>query len=135
MGVCSLSGNLVETKTKSETFVYDVILNGKIIGYVSSELIEELTKKLRYLKALSSLTSTNHLVPEYLEICYLPRSLYSLYPGLFLFTTPGRMMRPIRNLQTRDVEYIGTLEQCYLHIIVSSEEFIENVISRQTYKK
>lgn len=138
----SLSERLVQTKLSksNSTFEYDVMLNGKIIGYVSSNNVEQLTEKLRYLKALASVSSstTDGVVPKYLEICHLPQSSYSLYPGLFLFTTPGRMMRPTRNLQTHDIEYIGTLEQCYLHVIINPEEFIENVncfILIKTHKK
>lgn len=131
LGMNSLSERLVQTKISksNSTFEYDVVLNGKILGYVSSNSVEQFTKKLRYLKALASVSSstTENVVPKYLEICHLPRSSYSLYPGLFLFTTPGRMMRPTRNLQTHDIEFIGTLEQCYLHVIISPEEFVENV--------
>lgn len=35
----------------------------------------------------------------------------SLYPGLFIFTTPCRMVRPVRNLFYGRNEWIGTLEQ------------------------
>ena len=33
------------------------------------------------------------------------------YPGLFLFSTAARMMRPVLNLSTRIEELIGTFEQ------------------------
>ena len=127
----SLEECFVDTKKKSSSPPYDVILNGKIVGFVSTDRVEELTKRLRYLKAMGvSLSGTNESpVPKYLEICHLPHSVYSLYPGLYLFTTPGRMMRPVRNLQTQAVEYIGSLEQCYLHICINPEEFVEKVIS------
>jgi len=35
----------------------------------------------------------------------------SLYPGLFIFTTPCRMVRPVKNLLYGRKEWIGTLEQ------------------------
>ena len=33
------------------------------------------------------------------------------YPGLFLFSTPARMMRPVLNLATKTKELIGSFEQ------------------------
>ena len=33
------------------------------------------------------------------------------YPGLFLFSTPARMMRPMLNLATKTKELIGSFEQ------------------------
>lgn len=35
----------------------------------------------------------------------------SLYPGLFLFTTPCRLVRPVQNLELGREELIGTMEQ------------------------
>lgn len=43
----------------------------------------------------------------------------SLYPGLFIFTNPCRMVRPVRNLSYGKNEWIGTLEQvgfAYSHV-------------------
>ncbi len=33
------------------------------------------------------------------------------FPGMFLFTTPSRMMRPVLNLATGTEELIGSFEQ------------------------
>lgn len=130
--------NELNTK-RSKTFYYEVLLNGKLVGYVESNDIDDLKNKLRYLKAISStsLAKENPLaqcIPKYMEICHVPKielsnCNYSLYPGLYLFTTPGRMMRPLKNLTTNENEYIGTMEQCYLHICIKPEEFLEDVIS------
>ena len=122
---------------KSKSYFYEVLLNGKVLGYVDSNEIEQLKTKLRYLKALatSSKAKENSLaqgLPKYMEICHVPKidldgCSYSLYPGLYLFTSPGRMMRPVQNLNTNENEYIGTMEQCYLHVCIKPEEFVENV--------
>jgi DNA-directed RNA polymerase I subunit RPA2 len=133
---------------KSKTYYYEVILNGKLVGYVESNEIEEMKKKLRYLKALAT-NSTQQEIKEnpliqglskYMEICHLPKvdlenCNYNLYPALYIFTTPGRMMRPVKNLLTNGNEYIGTMEQCYLHVCCSPEEFVENVIVEPNLKK
>jgi DNA-directed RNA polymerase I subunit RPA2 len=71
-------------------------------------------------------------VSEHIEIVLIPKEpygLYTLYPGLFLFTTPARMIRPVMNLITKTTEYIGTLEQVYLGICITHDEFVSGVSS------
>ena len=119
---------------KSKIYFYDIVLNGKPVGYIGSDEIDQLTNKLRYMKALGN-ASSNPLsqgIPKYLEICHVPKvelanCTYTLYPALYLFSTPGRMMRPVKNLTTNETEYIGSMEQCYLHVCIKPEEFVENV--------
>lgn len=53
--------------------------------------------------------------------------LYTIYPALFIFTTPARMIRPTMNLITKTTEYIGTFEQVYLGICITHEEFVPGV--------
>lgn len=51
-------------------------------------------------------------IPPWTEIVLVPKTgKASLYPGLFLFTTPCRMVRPVRNLAHGKQELIGTFEQ------------------------
>lgn len=38
----------------------------------------------------------------------------SLYPGLYLFTTPCRLVRPVQNVELGREELIGTMEQVCL---------------------
>ena len=59
-------------------------------------------------------------IPPWTEIVLVPKTgKASMYPGLFLFTTPCRMVRPVRNLAVGKQELIGTFEQVcvnsYLH--------------------
>jgi hypothetical protein len=99
------NGEKSSKKTAIKTFNYEILLNGRVLGYVDSSEIEELILKLRYLKALASMpngANQNEFangLPKYMEICHVPKidlnnNTYSLYPGLYLFTSPGRMMRP-----------------------------------------
>lgn len=47
-----------------------------------------------------------------MEICLVPKTkVASQYPGIFIFTQPARMVRPVIHLQTGKVEMIGTFEQ------------------------
>ncbi len=50
-------------------------------------------------------------VPPTLEVGLVPLLQGGQFPALFLFTTPARMMRPVRNLSTDTEELIGSLEQ------------------------
>ena len=74
-----------------------------------------------------SLTTHQSLlqVPSALEIGFVPRSkVASQFPGIFLFTDIARLIRPVRNLMTDTVEYIGTFEQ--VNILLDSAEIGEN---------
>ncbi|CAF1130581.1 unnamed protein product, partial [Didymodactylos carnosus] len=106
---------------------YDVLLNGQIIGYVSDNKVSQIVQQLRLDKCLS-----RPGVPTYLEIVHIPKTgKYTLYPGVYLFTTPARMMRPVRNLQTNTQEYIGTFEQVYLGICITHQEFVNGYTTHQ----
>jgi len=62
------------------------------------------------------------------EICFIPKTNYSSqYPGLYIFTSPSRMMRPVRNLALDKIELIGTFEQVYMDICITPEEAHEGV--------
>ena len=69
-------------------------------------------------------------VPPTLEIGYVPFVKGGQFPGLFLFTTPARMMRPVRNLITGATELIGSFEQIYMEIAVDTSEIYEGVRTR-----
>jgi DNA-directed RNA polymerase I subunit RPA2 len=129
------SGSFKFGHENKNDYFYEVILNGKPLGYIESANVNDLTTKLRYLKAKATAENSKD-VPKYMEICLLPKidksesdntSAYSIYPGLYIFTGPGRMMRPVINLATNNNEYIGSMEQCYLHICIKPEEFVEGV--------
>jgi hypothetical protein len=66
-------------------------------------------------------------VPADLEVAYVPCTSAGMYPGLFLSTTPSRLLRPVKQLQGEGaVELIGPLEQV---IQVSIQTLL------QTYKQ
>lgn len=47
-----------------------------------------------------------------LEICLVPiTNVASQYPGVYIFSSVARMMRPVLNLSAAQVEMIGTFEQ------------------------
>lgn len=51
-------------------------------------------------------------VPQVLEICLVPiTNVASQYPGVYIFSSVARMVRPVLNLSAGQVEMIGTFEQ------------------------
>ena len=50
-------------------------------------------------------------VPSTLEVGLVPALTKGQYPGLFLMSSPARMVRPVRNLATNTTEMIGSFEQ------------------------
>lgn len=118
--------------------VLNVLLDGRIVGYVSSSEVEKVVAHLRQLKvtsshvvrscpfffySVSSVVFSHHYcfsdvfqIPEDLEVGYVPLSICGAYPGLFLFTSPSRFIRPVKNLsisteENHNIEFIGPFEQ------------------------
>ncbi|XP_052246155.1 DNA-directed RNA polymerase I subunit RPA2-like [Dreissena polymorpha] len=97
---------------------YIVMLDGKMVGYVACAAAERVSDNLRRMKVMGL-----NKVPSTMEICLVKSTPYaSQYPGLYLFTTPARMLRPVRNLGLQEVEMIGTFEQVYMDICIRQEE-------------
>lgn len=62
-------------------------------------------------------------IPDDLEVGYVPLSMGGAYPGLFLFTSPSRFVRPVRNIsippeEGQDIELIGPFEQVNAEIFI-----------------
>jgi len=47
------------------------------------------------------------------------------FPGIFLFSYPGRLVRPVRHLKTNQIEYVGPLAQPWMNIAAIPEEVVE----------
>lgn len=96
---------------------YNTQLDGRIIGYVSKDIAGRIVNKLRMFKI------KGEKIPNTLEIVLVPiNENVSQYSGLFMFTGPARMMRPLLNIAANKVELIGTFEQVYLEICVTQKE-------------
>ena len=100
----------------------DVILDGRVLGYISEKGAVTLAKNLRVFKAKGE-----ENVPSTMEIGYVPLIPCGQYPGVYLCTTPARMMRPVTNLVTNTKELIGSFEQVYLNVAVCPEEVNKKV--------
>ncbi|ENN77884.1 hypothetical protein YQE_05562, partial [Dendroctonus ponderosae] len=101
---------------------YVVQLDGRIIGYIPKEMASRIVDQLRLLKI------EGKQIPNTLEIVLVPlKKTKAQFPGIFLFSGPARMMRPVTNLFANKIELIGTFEQVYLDICVSPEEAYKGV--------
>ncbi|KAF8403657.1 hypothetical protein HHK36_011761 [Tetracentron sinense] len=93
-----------------------VLLDGRVVGSISCSLVEKAVAHIRRLK-LSAASG----IPDDLEVGYVPLTMGGAYPGLFLFTSPSRFVRPVRNIslpfgESLDIELIGPFEQAYMEI-------------------
>ena len=115
-----------------------VTLDGEVLGYIDRRQLQDRDDDNigTWLRSLKDKQCAAHLglpaLPQCLEICCIPfpgatadPDALGVYPGLVLFTTPGRLMRPVKSLVTGAVEHIGTLEQVYLHIACTGKDIVD----------
>eukprot|EP01094_Clydonella_sp_ATCC50884_P028159 TRINITY_DN8364_c1_g1_i1.p1 TRINITY_DN8364_c1_g1~~TRINITY_DN8364_c1_g1_i1.p1 ORF type:complete len:1149 (-),score=395.42 TRINITY_DN8364_c1_g1_i1:341-3787(-) len=94
-----------------------VLLNGRVVGHLAPQLAHKVERQLRVFKA-----KRMRGIPSCLEISLIDGKWSPQFPSLELQTTLCRMMRPVHNLSTNSVEYIGSLEQIYLNIACTRGE-------------
>jgi DNA-directed RNA polymerase I subunit RPA2 len=92
-------------------------LDGCVIGWASPKLCKQLATTLRIHK-----TERTNNVPLDLEIGFVPVSRGGQYPGLYLFSTRARMMRPVKFIPNGRDDSIGSFEQVYMDIACTPEE-------------
>jgi DNA-directed RNA polymerase I subunit RPA2 len=127
--LCQLGMHSISARSAPKTPIRDstiVLLNGKVLGHVSDEIVYEFVHELRVLKSRQSSKEFKRLggrISPLLEIGHVPKTgAATQYPGVFLFASPHRMMRPVQNLTTNRCELIGIFEQVYLEVAVCEDE-------------
>ncbi|CAL9001357.1 unnamed protein product [Prunus brigantina] len=90
------------------------LLDGCHVGYIPLRNVGYTVARLRWMKVSQS------EFPD-LEVGYVPVSLNGIYPGLYLFTSPSRFVRPVKNLavsrvEGQNIELIGPFEQVFMEI-------------------
>ncbi|KAK1332849.1 LOW QUALITY PROTEIN: hypothetical protein QTO34_006380 [Cnephaeus nilssonii] len=106
---------------------YPVLLDGVMVGWVDKELAASVAASLRHFKVLRE-----KRIPPWMEVALVPMTgKPSLYPGLFLFTTPCRLVRPVQNLELGKEELIGTMEQLFMNIAIFEDEVFAGVTTHQ----
>ncbi|EDQ84628.1 uncharacterized protein MONBRDRAFT_12630 [Monosiga brevicollis MX1] len=97
----------------------DVLLDGHLVGFLALEQAPKFAEQLRILKIRD-----DERVPNTLEIAYVAPRAAGQFPGLYLFSTPARLLRPVRNLRMKSTEFVGSFEQVYLNVAVDPKEFV-----------
>jgi DNA-directed RNA polymerase I subunit RPA2 len=94
-----------------------VQLDGRILGYCSPKQARAIHDTLRYWKV-----SGKKNVPRELEIGWVKNMNGGQYPGVYMFSQPGRMYRPVTYLPLDKLDYVGPFEQPFMSIAVVNEE-------------
>lgn len=103
-----------------------VVVDGRVIGFVQEDAASSLADQIRYTKVRKSVL----VIPPTTEVAYIPPTpgKSGFAPGIYVHSTPGRLMRPVKWLKTQKKgsglltmsdalpENIGTLEQVFLRI-------------------
>ncbi|KAJ2900304.1 hypothetical protein IWW38_000563 [Coemansia aciculifera] len=97
------------TPAQRDARLLGVQLDGRIVGFCSEHVAARIAQSLRVMKLAGSL-------PFSLEIGLVRPSHGGQLPGLYLFTTPARFIRPVTHLDTQQVDHIGSFEQVYMDI-------------------
>lgn len=65
-----------------------------------------------------SQTQSQPIVDPTLEIAFIPPLAAGggTYPGLYLFTGAARLIRPVQQLKSQRLEWVGPLEQVFMEI-------------------
>ncbi|KAF7789452.1 hypothetical protein EIP86_000397 [Pleurotus ostreatoroseus] len=106
-----------------------VQLDGRVIGWAPQAVLKQLASTLRIWK-----TEGKHNIPLDLEIGFVPVSKGGQYPGLFLFSSRSRMMRPVRYLPNGRDDQVGSFEQVYMDIACTPEEIEKGVSTHVEHK-
>ena len=103
-----------------------VCLDGRVLGYAAPKLCKIMASRLRQLKV------DDH-VPSTMEVAYMapPIGNNGPFPGLFLSTSPGRMVRPVLHRASGKTEYIGPMEQPFMDIACLTEDIREGITTHQ----
>jgi|UPI00043EBA79 DNA-directed RNA polymerase I subunit RPA2 len=100
-----------------------IMLNGKVLGGAPPEVCKRLTQVLRQIKSAPSAEDRKeHGVVENLEVCLIEPTLGGCFPGLFLSADAARMSRPVKQMDTQRVEWIGPMEQVFMDIAVTKSD-------------
>ena len=83
-----------------------IFLDGSIIGYFSCIGSLALVNALRHLKVMIDPTISPNL-----EIVFPSVKFSRIFRGIFIFSSPGRFMRPLYNIYEQAIEMVGSFEQ------------------------
>ncbi|KAG2786660.1 putative DNA-directed RNA polymerase I subunit [Phytophthora cactorum] len=100
-----------------------VMMNGKVFGGAPAEVCKRIAEVLRKIKSAKSSEEreTNGIVPN-LEVCLILPTRGGPFPGLYLSADAARMSRPVKQMDTKRIEYIGPMEQVFMDIACTKDD-------------
>jgi DNA-directed RNA polymerase I subunit RPA2 len=106
-----------------------VQLDGRVLGYCPAKRAREIAQLLRHWKV-----NGEKQIPRELEIGHVPTSNGGLYPGVYLFSHPARMIRPVKYMAADKLDYVGPFEQQYMNIACVDDDVIPDLTTHIEYK-
>ena len=88
-----------------------VLVDGLFIGSLHERDAENAVRVLRRAKVEKS-----SYIPADLEIAHVTFRKGGVYPGIYIFSSSSRLVRPVLQTPGGNVEFIGTLEQSFMSI-------------------
>nr|CAD2181756.1 unnamed protein product [Meloidogyne enterolobii] len=113
--------------------LYPVVVDGNFVGYLLCRKAAFVERQLRAIKV----SEFDDRISKFAEITLIrnspdPENIQTQYPGLYIYTLPGRLYRPVKNLLLNgQTEYIGMFEQVYLSIVIDPDEAEPGVTMHQ----
>ncbi|QIW95913.1 hypothetical protein AMS68_001431 [Peltaster fructicola] len=111
-GIATVSG-----PTLTDSVV--VQLDGRVLGFCTPNQAKVIADTLRYWKVEGT-----HAVPLELEVGYIPSSTGGQYPGVYMFSGPARMVRPVTYLPLEKTDLVGPFEQPFMSIACTEPEVV-----------
>jgi len=101
-----------------------VMLDGAVIGHIDPRFAA-------VAKTAISAAKVKGTLPPILEAALVMPQDRGQYPGIFMYSTPSRMMRPVRQLATNMLELVGSFEQAYMSIACLDEDLRKGITTHQ----
>jgi len=123
--IAGVRGGLIQSEEDTDvdedqlmSSTVSVQLDGKVIGWCQAKIAVQVANALRLLKVNGEMG-----IPKELEVGWVPPSRGGQYPGLYLFSSVARMMRPVQTLVNGKEELIGSFEQVNLILLMYNFPF------------
>ena len=106
-----------------------VQLDGRVLGHMSAKRAREAVQLLRHWKVRDE-----KRIPKELEIGFVPTSNGGLYAGVYMFSGPARMIRPVKYLPADKVDFVGPFEQQYMTIACTETDIVPELTTHIEFK-
>lgn len=104
-----LSGQYMTAPTPYGS-TFPLVFDGQLVCRLPVDQFDYWVDHLRWLKQ-----SGEHGIPPHLEVAAFKRGSRA-FEGIFIFSYPGRLVRPVKHLASNKVEWVGPLGQPWMDI-------------------